>query len=166
MFTFGTCHKGLACNLGNKDGAFGRAEWDELSPYRVGRRVRNGEDKPPLSPLSVWPPPYDAVGPIVGAVSGHIHAASLGADGRAWAWGCGSNDGRCGVERFLNKHGDAGRPAVDTMKCYLMNPHRIGAARARYWPHGSGLDSQRVLVLATGRNHMACIAVAAGRKEA
>ena len=29
-------------------------------------------------------------------------AAALGMDGRLWAWGCGSNDGRCGVERFLN----------------------------------------------------------------
>jgi alpha-tubulin suppressor-like RCC1 family protein len=158
MFTFGTCHKGLCCNLGSKDGAFGRAEWDELSPYRVGSAVRNGTKHPPLSPHGVWPPPYDAVGPFVSAVSGHIHAAAVSSMGTAWAWGCGSNDGRCGVERFLNMHGDGRPPAVDSMKCYLMNPHQIGVARKPYWPYGPSLAGWRVEMLATGRNHMAAIA--------
>ncbi len=53
-----------------------------------------------------------------------------------------------------------GRPAaVDAMKCYMMNPHCIGAARPLYWPHGGGLDGWEVQALATGRNHMACVAV-------
>lgn len=48
---------------------------------------------------------------------------------------------------------------MDEMKCYLMGPHRIGVARPRYWQRES-LAKHRVLMLATGRNHMACIAVA------
>ena len=125
MYTMGTCHKGLLCNLGSKDGAFGKP-WDELRPYRVGSGLRNDQRDPPLSPLAVWPPPYDAIGPVVSAVSAHIHCACVGADGRAWAWGCGSNDGRCGVERFLNMKGDEKPPQVDMMKCYMMGPHPIG----------------------------------------
>lgn len=159
LYSFGTCHKGVLGNLGSKSGGFGHREWDELSPYRVGSAVRNGATCPPLSPLSVWPPPYDAIGPVRAAVSGHIHSAAVGCDGRAWAWGCGSNDGRCGVERFLCMKGEGRPAAVDAMKCYMMNPHRIGAARPLYWPHGSGLEGWEVLALATGRNHMACIAV-------
>ena len=30
------------------------------------------------------------------------------------AWGCGSNDGRCGVERFLNKKGDGKPPEAES----------------------------------------------------
>lgn len=157
LYAFGTCHKGLLCNLGSKDGGFGKP-WDELSPYRVGGELRNGAENPPKSPLALWPPPYDAIGPVVSAVSGHIHAACVCRDGRAWAWGCGSNDGRCGVERFLNMNGEGKPPAVDEMKCYLMGPHRIGVARPLYWKHPS-LAGYRVLSLAAGRNHMAAIAV-------
>ena len=56
-------------------------------------------------------------------------------------------------------HGDAQPPAVDEMKCYLMGPHRVGVARAAYWPHGESLARARVVQLASGRNHMACIGV-------
>eukprot|EP00927_Polykrikos_kofoidii_P051564 TRINITY_DN45362_c0_g1_i1.p1 TRINITY_DN45362_c0_g1~~TRINITY_DN45362_c0_g1_i1.p1 ORF type:complete len:864 (-),score=105.23 TRINITY_DN45362_c0_g1_i1:98-2689(-) len=157
LYTMGTCHKGLLCNLGSKTGAFGKP-WDELRPYRVGGPLRNDAENPPLSPLAVWPPPYDVgIGPVVSAVSAHIHAACVGADGRAWAWGCGSNDGRCGVERFLNMKGDGCPPEVDVMKCYMMGPHRIGVARPMYWKNPS-LQGLRVYLLATGRNHMACVA--------
>ena len=94
LYTMGTCHKGLLCNLGAKDGAFGRQAdlpwpplgplrpWDELRPYRVGGPLRNPTDSP-LSPLGLAPP-YDAVGPVVSAVSAHIHSAILCADGKAW----------------------------------------------------------------------------------
>lgn len=157
LYTMGTCHKGLLCNLGSKDGAFGKP-WDELRPYRVGGPLRNGGKDPPISPLAVWPPPYDTIGPSFACVSAHIHAACIGQDGRAWAWGCGSNDGRCGVERFLNMKGEGKPPAVDSMKCYMMGPHRIGVARSAYWPHPS-LEGHRVLMLTTGRNHMAAVAV-------
>jgi len=157
MYTMGTCHKGLLCNLGSKDGAFGKP-WDELRPYRVGGRLRNDTKSPPLSKFAVWPPPYDSIGPVTMAVSAHIHAACLGHDGRAWAWGCGSNDGRCGVERFLNMKGEGKPPAVDLMKCYMMGPHRIGVARPPYWEHAS-LNGLSVQFLASGRNHMAAIAV-------
>lgn len=157
LYTMGTCHKGLLCNLGSKDGAFGKP-WDELLPYRVGGQLRNDSKSSPLSPLAVWPPPYDVVCPVATAVSGHIHAACVGRDGRAWAWGCGSNDGRCGVERFLNMKGEGKPPEVDHMKCYMMGPHRIGVARPLYWKHRS-LQGFRVLSLFTGRNHMAAIAV-------
>lgn len=156
VYTMGTCHKGLLMNLGSKDGAFGKP-WDELKPYRVGGKIRNGTDNPPLSPFAVWPPPYDSTGPVAMAVSAHIHGAYVGTDGRAWAWGCGSNDGRCGVERFLNRNGEGKPPEVDSMKCYMMGPHRVGFARPLYWKHPS-LQGQLVSMLATGRNHMACIA--------
>ena len=56
--------------------------WDELRPYRVGGPLRNPTDSP-LSPLGLAPP-YDAVGPVVAAVSAHIHSAILCADGKAW----------------------------------------------------------------------------------
>lgn len=177
LFTCGTCHKGLGLNLGNKTGAFGKP-WDELSPYHVGvDPVRNSHDKRPMAPygaagssvaqtvapspprLCVWPPPYDVVKPFVQCVSAHIHSAVVDAEGRAWAWGCGSNDGRAGVERFLNMAGEGKPPKVDGLKCYMMNPHRVGVARPKYWGGGPSLMGMRVIQLATGRNHMACIAI-------
>lgn len=72
-----------------------------------------------------------------------------------------ANDGRCGVERFLNMAGEGRPPRVDSMKCYMMGPHRVGVARPVYWPHGPSLMHMRVLQVASGRNHMACIAVPA-----
>ena len=56
-------------------------------------------------------------------------------------------------------HGDGKPPAVDEMKCYMMGPHRVGVARAAYWPFGPSLARVRVTQLASGRNHMACIGV-------
>ena len=88
-------------NLGSKTGGFGEP-YDELLPYRVGSAVRNGTKNAPISPHAAWPPPYTKVGPFTHAVSAHIHCAAVNANGDVWAWGCGSNDGRCGVERFLN----------------------------------------------------------------
>ena len=88
-------------------------------------------------------------------------------DGRLWAWGCGSNDGRCGVERFLNMRGEralAKGACVDRMKCYMMGPHRVGIVRRAFWKHGPSLDGVRVLQVASGRNHMACIGVPGGEK--
>ena len=113
----------------------------------------------PISPYACWPPDRYAAepGPLAAICSAHIHAAALGEDGRLWAWGCGSNDGRCGVERFLNMAGESKPPHVDAMKCYMMGPHRVGVARPVYWPHGSSLDGVKVTAIATGRNHMCCI---------
>ncbi len=153
MYTFGTCHKGLLMNLGNKTGGFNKP-WDCSSPYRVGSRFANGKlTTRPRSEFAI-PPPYDRAGPWVAAVSAHIHAAAINVRGEAWAWGCGSNDGRCGVQRFLN--GPGGR--VDTMKCYMMGPHRVGVATSKWWK-GKSLRDKRVLQIATGRNTMAAIAV-------
>lgn len=95
------CSVGVLLNLGSKTGGFG-SPYDELLPYRVGSKIRNGTKFPPLSRWSVWPPPYTSIGRVIFTVSAHIHAAAITSDGRAYAWGCGSNDGRCGVERFLN----------------------------------------------------------------
>ncbi|CAK0853871.1 unnamed protein product, partial [Prorocentrum cordatum] len=124
MYTMGTCHKGLLCNLGSKDGAFGKP-WDELLPYRVGGKLRNDCDCPPMSPLAVWPPPYDSICPVTAAVSAHIHAACV------------------------DMRGEGKPPEVDTMKCYMMGPHPVGVARPLYWKHRS-LQGFRVLALATG----------------
>jgi hypothetical protein len=145
-------------NLGSKTGGFGEP-YDELLPYLVGSPVRNGVANKPVSTLAVWPPPYTCAGPFVHAISAHIHCVAVNTRGEAWAWGCGSNDGRCGVERFLNMNGDGKPPALDTMKCYLMGPHPVGIARPRYWKFGSSLQGMQVLKLASSRNHMACIAV-------
>ena len=169
LYTFGTCHKGLLCNLGPKTGGFGE-EYDELTPYRVGAPVRNGAmpRADPISPYACWPPERYASepGPLTAVSSGHIHAAALGADGQLWAWGCGSNDGRCGVERYLNMSGEGKPPHADSMKCYMMGPHRVGVARPLYWPAGPALDGVRVTAMATGRNHMACIGVLGEGKPA
>jgi alpha-tubulin suppressor-like RCC1 family protein len=172
IYTFGTCHKGLLCNLGEKTGGFGEP-YDELLPYFVGKdKIRNGKKRPPMSPFAAWPPPYDESmeAPVVHVVSGHIHCAAVTSNGTAWAWGCGSNDGRCGVERFLNASGDGERkpPKVDTMKCYMMQPHKVGWVRKKYWRFGGatpGLENARVLQLATGRNHMAAIALPKGERR-
>lgn len=161
LYTFGTCHKGLLANLGAKTGGFGD-NFDELTPYCVGSTLPRNATMPaadPISPFACWPPQRYSLepGPLVAVASGHIHASALGADGRLWAWGCGSNDGRCGVERFLNMAGEGKPPHVDSMKCYMMGPHRVGIARSTYWPHSPSLDGVRVTAIATGRNHMAAI---------
>ena len=159
MYTFGTCHKGVLSNLAAKTGAFNEP-FDELLPYKVGYdKIKNATNKPPISPHAAWPPPYaKALGASVcSIVSAHIHCGLITSKGEAWAWGCGSNDGRCGVERFLNMSGDGRPPKVDEMKCYLMQPHRIGVARKEYWKYGKGLQDVNVLQIASGRNHMAAI---------
>ena len=86
-----------------------------------------------------------------------IHCGLITAAGEAWAWGCGSNDGRCGVERFLNMSGDGRPPKVDEMKYYMMQPHRVGIARPEYWKYGKGLRDTNVVQLASSRNHMVAI---------
>ena len=149
-----------------KTGGFGEP-YDELTPFAVGRdgaRNRQHAEAAAISPFACWPPAEygTTVGKVREVVCGHIHSSALADDGRLWAWGCGSNDGRCGVERFLNRAGENRPPEVDTLKCYMMGPHRVGCARPRYWPHGPSLDGVRVIAVATGRNHMAAIGVGGG----
>ena len=159
MYTFGTCHKGVLSNLAAKTGGFNEP-YDELLPYKVGHdKIRNSKSKPPISPFAAWPPPYTAAlgSPVCSVVSAHIHCGLITAAGEAWAWGCGSNDGRCGVERFLNMSGDGRPPKVDEMKCYMMQPHRVGIARPEYWKYGKGLRDTNVVQLASSRNHMVAI---------
>jgi hypothetical protein len=112
--------------------------------YRIGSTPKNTCKVPPLSLYACWPHQNYALEPgrITSVASAHIHAAACGEDGRLWAWGCGSNDGRCGVERFLNMAGEGKPPRIDAMKCYMMGPHRVGCARAAYWPHGPSLDGE------------------------
>jgi len=93
IFSFGTCHKGLLGNLGDKTGAFGKP-WDALTPYRMGDAFANGKlTTTPRSKFAIAPP-YDKAGPFAAVVSAHIHCAAINTKGEAWAWGCGSNDGR------------------------------------------------------------------------
>mmetsp|Transcript_18180 Transcript_18180/g.27288 ORF Transcript_18180/g.27288 Transcript_18180/m.27288 type:complete len:523 (-) Transcript_18180:140-1708(-) len=162
IYTFGTAHKGLMMNLGNKTGAFNKP-WDELTPYRVGGRLANGKlTRPPTSPFAIRPP-YSSIAPAIFATNAHIHSTVLNGRGELWAWGCGSNDGRCGVERFLDGPGHK----VDKMKCYMMGPHRVGVSREEFWKHPKGqvqFDKMNVLSVATGRNTMACIAVRSSTK--
>ena len=88
----------------------------------------------------------------------HITAFSVTQEGSAFCWGCGGNDGRGGVERFINKAGDERPGVVDTMKCYMMNPHPVGHARATHWKGGPSLERHKVTMLACGRAHAVCIA--------
>ncbi len=125
-----------------------------MTPYRLGDAFANGPLTTEVTKYAVAVP-YDSAGPFTHAVSAHIHAAVVNARGEAYAWGCGSNDGRAGVQRFLQ--GPGGRP--DLMKCYMMGPHRIGVADEEWWAHGPSLKGVRVLQLASGRTTMACIGV-------
>lgn len=62
------------------------------------------------------------------------------------------------LSQSCSKRKGEGRPAaVDTMKCYMMGPHRVGVARPKYWKFGTSLRGMRVLKLAASRNHMAAI---------
>ena len=148
---------------------------DETEPYRVGSAFRDAsslQNSPvshvPLSPFACWPR-YDKCGPFVDVVTSHNHCTVLNKNGELWGWGNGT-DGRVGVERFLNmsgetKNGKTGKAkpaAMDRCKCIMMGPHRVGVGRPEYWPGGLSLTNYRVLKVATGRNHMACIAVLRG----
>eukprot|EP00039_Didymoeca_costata_P020157 m.340268 g.340268 ORF g.340268 m.340268 type:complete len:448 (-) comp19218_c0_seq1:55-1398(-) len=150
MYTFGTAHKGVLLNLSKKTGAF-NSGFDELIPYRVGDKVRNE--------LERGHEPYDKFGPFTFCISAHIHAAAIGSserDGKVgYAWGCGSNDGRCGVIRFLI--GCNG--GLDKMKCYLMAPNRVGIDNTteRVWKPNAGLEGMEVVRCASGRNTMGWI---------
>ena len=152
LFTFGTAHKGLLLNLSSKTGAFGEG-YDELLPYEVGGDPVRNAQVPPFNPHAM-PHPYNSAGLYKAAASGHIHSGAVTAKGEAYAWGCGSNDGRCGVERFLNMSGEGKPPRVDAMKCYMMAPHRVGVAREAYWPHRGSLPAEggEVVFFAVGRN--------------
>eukprot|EP00929_Paragymnodinium_shiwhaense_P087840 TRINITY_DN47992_c0_g1_i1.p1 TRINITY_DN47992_c0_g1~~TRINITY_DN47992_c0_g1_i1.p1 ORF type:complete len:547 (+),score=57.21 TRINITY_DN47992_c0_g1_i1:72-1712(+) len=50
----------------------------------------------------------------------HIHSVALSRDGRAWAWGCGS-DGRTGLLALMR----GPRGAKRTLKCYVSTPSVI-----------------------------------------
>jgi len=69
------------------------------------------------------------------------------------------------VERFINMKGDGAPQAVDEMKCYMMGPHRVGIAKSSHWRFGRSLLGCEVFMLASGRNHMACIAGPRGGLE-
>lgn len=58
--------------------------------------------------------------PIISTCVGHIHSLALSADGRVFAWGCGS-DGRLGVPHFFKRDG-----SKRLMKCYVSTPSRVG----------------------------------------
>ena len=171
LYTFGTAHNGVLANLGRKTNALGQA-WDENVPYLVGGPLRDQVKlqnslvpHEPMSPFACWPS-YDTCGPFVHVVASHDHCVVVNAQGELWGWGNGT-DGRVGVERFLNmsgerkngKNGASKPPVMDRCKCIMMGPHRVGLARKEYWPGGASLQRYRVLEVASGRNHMACIAV-------
>ena len=150
-------HKGVLSNLAAKTGGFNEP-YDELLPYKVGHdKIRNSKSKPPISPFAAWPPPYTAAlgSPVCSVVSAHIHCGLITAAGEAWAWGRGSNDGKMWSRTILEHvHGDGRPPKVDEMKCYMMQPHRVGIARPEYWKYGKGLRDTNVVQLASSRNHM------------
>ena len=207
LYSFGSSHKGLLCNLAMKSLAVGSG-WDESLPYLVtkssgaptalfpprpdsrpadtdskgGKRRRRlyHETTGLRGPHNATRAPSDwalqpgtdyshGMGPIISAASFHISAMCVGADGRLWAWGCGSNEGRCGVERFLSSNGRQYKPSK--MKCYMHCPHQAGVCHdwafkgsKGEWPRremgaNGPLDGVRVLRMAASRNHAVCIGV-------
>ena len=144
LYTFGTAHKGLLLNLSKKTGAF-NGGFDQSKPYRVGDEVSNERVRGHVD--------YDHKGPFIFTVSAHIHGGVVAEDGSAYAWGCGSNDGRCGVVKFLTGlHG-----GIDRMKCYLMGLERVGIDEGETWKENEGLQGKEVMRCASGRNTMAWI---------
>lgn len=143
-------------------------------PARDGKRsaytrsgLRGAKVRPPISDWALQPGHAAEMGFVVATASYHISALCIGRDGRLWAWGCGSNEGRCGVERFLSSNGRQFKPSK--MKCYMHTPHQVGVCHdfafnglKDEWPamKGNGpLDGVRVLRIAASRNHGACIGV-------
>jgi alpha-tubulin suppressor-like RCC1 family protein len=170
MYTFGTAHNGVLANLGRKTNALDQ-DWNENRPFLVGSTLRDSLQiqsslipHEPMSPFACWPN-YDGCGSFVDVIASHDHCMVINNKGELWGWGNGS-DGRVGVERFLNmsgekkngKSGQAKPPVMDRCKCIMMGPHRVGIARKEYWPGGKSLKDYHVLQIASGRNHMACIA--------
>ena len=171
LYCWGTAHNGVLSNLGRKTNAVNQ-QWDQVVPYLVGGPHSDQHvvqqsliQHVPLSPFACWPK-YDRCGPFVNVVASHDHCVATNDMGDLWGWGNGSG-GRLGVERFLNmsgeskngKTGGAKPPAVDRCKTILMGPHRVGVARESYWPGGDSLKNYQVLSVASGKQHMACIAV-------
>ena len=76
----------------------------------------------------------DAVA-VIGSCPSHIHSVALSADGRAFAWGCGS-DGRTGLAALMR----GPRGAKRTLKCYVSSPSVVEA-----------LEGRRVLQVTAGR---------------
>eukprot|EP01062_Namystynia_karyoxenos_P081413 TRINITY_DN8952_c0_g1_i1.p1 TRINITY_DN8952_c0_g1~~TRINITY_DN8952_c0_g1_i1.p1 ORF type:complete len:569 (+),score=83.46 TRINITY_DN8952_c0_g1_i1:86-1792(+) len=72
---------------------------------------------------------------IVSSTPSHIHSLALTSDGRAFAWGCGS-DGRTGLRAFMRGPGGSKR----TLKCYVSTPSQIEA-----------LEDKRVHFITSGR---------------
>ena len=73
---------------------------------------------------------------VVSSCPSHIHSLALADDGRAFAWGCGS-DGRTGLAALLRGPGGSKR----RLKCYVSTPSAIEALEAGH----------RVLQLTSGR---------------
>ncbi len=74
---------------------------------------------------------------VAGTAAAHIHSLAVSADGRAFAWGCGSN-GRLGLRALMRGPGGAKR----ALKCYVSTPSAVealegrpvvAAAAGRYW---------------------------------
>eukprot|EP01065_Artemidia_motanka_P041309 TRINITY_DN5332_c3_g2_i1.p1 TRINITY_DN5332_c3_g2~~TRINITY_DN5332_c3_g2_i1.p1 ORF type:complete len:576 (+),score=104.14 TRINITY_DN5332_c3_g2_i1:48-1730(+) len=78
---------------------------------------------------------YLAEAKIVSSTPCHIHSVALSSDGRAFAWGCGS-DGRTGLRAYMRGPGGSKR----TLKCYVSTPSHIEA-----------LEGKRVLSVTAGR---------------
>lgn len=63
---------------------------------------------------------------IVASQPAHIHSLALAADGRLFAWGCGSN-GRTGLRAFMRGPGGSKR----RLKCYVSSPTAVEALRGQ-----------------------------------
>ena len=160
LWIAGACHKGLGGDhIGKTLGTTGS---DHLSFYRVGGRAQRVEtDEPVLTGaaedwardpslaarrMGMADPAAFRAGGATGYLSGvqivssspsHIHSLALSCDGRAFAWGCGS-DGRTGLAALLRGPGGSKR----RLKCYVSAPSAIEALEGH---------RHRVLQLTSGR---------------
>ncbi|GIQ79538.1 hypothetical protein KIPB_001410 [Kipferlia bialata] len=114
LYTCGTAHKGMLGNYNMK--VFCPSDGDELTPYRVGSRTRDGKN-----------PKYLEGKRVTQVCSAHIHSYLASEDGYMYTFGCGSN-GRCGVDAYPHGvHGTKSR-----LKCYLFSPHRLDSVQDKH----------------------------------
>lgn len=159
LWIAGTVHKGLGADHLSK--TLGTIGSDHLSFYRVGGRAQPthkgvvltgaAEDLKTDSQLAAsrmgmrraadfgrdGDTHYLDDVRITSSCPSHIHSVALAADGRAFAWGCGS-DGRTGLAALMR----GPRGAKRTLKCYVSTPSVIEALEGhtvlhvtsgRYW---------------------------------
>ena len=142
--------QGQLRKLGDEDGGFGEP-YDELAfaVSRDGARNRQHAEAAAISPFGAGPRRVRHDGEE--GARGGVWPHPLSARRRRTAVGVGLRLERrpLRVERFSTARARTAL-GVDTLKCYMMGPHRVGCARPRYWP-AAPRSTVRVIAVATGQ---------------